>query len=150
MGTPRARRPKATFSSGGEVGEQEVVLEDDGDGPSLGADEDVGGGVVERFAVELDAAVVDRQQPGEAAEQGALAGTVGAEHGDGLAALGGEVDVEAERAEGADDPGVEGHAVGGRPPPRKRSRRATSTPKETAISTRLSTIASSGLISLVR
>ena len=112
---------------GGEVGEQEVVLEDDGDGSAFGADEGVGGGVVEWFAVELDAAAVDRQQSGEAAEQGALAGTVGSEHGDGLAALGGEVDVETERAEGADDPGVEGHAVGGRPPPRNRSRRATST-----------------------
>ena len=38
----------------------------------------------------------------------------GSEDGDGLAALGGELDVEAERAERADDPGVEGHAAGGR------------------------------------
>ena len=150
LGDAAGAQPEGDVLEGGEVGEQEVVLEDDGDGSAFGADEDVGGRIVERFAVELDAAVVDGQQPGEAAEQGALAGTVRTEHGDGLAALGGQVDVEAERAEGADDPGVEGHAAGGRPPPRKRSRRATSTPKETAMSTRLSTIASSGLISLVR
>ncbi len=134
----------------GQVGEQEIVLEDDGDGAVFGADEHVGGGVVERFAVEVDAAAVDRQEPGEAAEQGGLAGTVGAEHGDGFATLGGDVDVEPERAEGVDDPGLEGHAAGGRPPPRNRSRRATSTPNETAMSTRLKTIASSGSISLVR
>ena len=63
----------------GQVGEQEVVLEDDGDGAAFGADEHVGGGVVERFAVELDAAAVDRQQSGEAAEQRGLAGSVGSE-----------------------------------------------------------------------
>ena len=143
-------QPEGDVLQGGEVGEQQVVLEDDGDGPAFGAHEDVGRRIVEGLAVELDAPVVDGQQPGEAAEQGALAGPVRSEHGDGLAALRGQLDVEEERPDGPPDPGVEAHGVGGRPPPRKRSRKATSTPKDTAISTRLSTIASSGSISLVR
>ena len=97
FGDAAGAQPEGDVLERGQVGEQQVVLEDDADGSAFRVDEDVGGRVVERLAVELDAALVDRQQPGEAAEQGALAGAVGAEHGDGLAALRGEVDVEAER-----------------------------------------------------
>ena len=136
----------------GQVGEQQVVLEDDGDRSLLGDHEGVGGRFVEDLAVELDAPLVDRQQPGQTAEHSALAGPVGSEHGDGLAALGGQVDVQPEPAERAVDACSQRHAVGAvaRPPPRKRSRRPTRTPKDTAISTRLNTIASSGLTSFLR
>ena len=150
FGDPPGSESEGDVLQRAQVGEQQVVLEDDGDRPLLGPHERVGGRVVERLAVELDAPVVDRQQSGEAAEQGGLARAVRSEDGDGLPALGGEVDVEVEAAEGADDAGLEGHAAGVRVPPRNRSRSVTRTPKETAMSTRLSTIASSGLISLVR
>ena len=95
--------------------------------------------------------VVDRQQPGEAAEQRALAGAVGTEDGDGLAAL-----RRSRSTSRRNVPRVRTIRASrvmrpvAAPPPRNRSRRATSTPKETAMSTRLSTIASSGSISLVR
>ena len=150
LGDVAGAQPEGDVLQRRQVGEQQVVLEHDGNGTSLRDDERAGRRVVERFTVEFDGSVVDRQQPGEAAEQRRLAGAVGAEYGDGFAALGGQIDVEAKRTEGADDAGIERHGVGGRPPPRNRSRRATSTPKDTAINTRLNTIASSGSISLVR
>ena len=86
----------------------------------------------------------------EATQQGALAGAIRAEQRHDLAGPRVQLDVERERAEGTDDVGVEAHAAGGAPPPRNRSRKATSTAKDTAISTRLRTIASSGSISFVR
>ena len=92
------------------------------------------------------------KQPGEAAEARGLAGAVRSEHGDDLARLGVELDVEVEAAERAARCGRRGvmPVVRGVPPPSNRSRRPTSTANDTATSTRLSMIASSGLASLAR
>ena len=92
-----------------QVVEQQVVLEDDGHRSLLGPDERVGRGVVEHLTIEGDAAVVDRQQPGEAAEQRALARAVGSEDGDRFARVGRDVDVQFERAEAAADARLEAH-----------------------------------------
>ena len=83
-------------------------------------------------------------EPGEAAEQRGLAGAVRAEQGDDLPGLGGELDVEVEASRASGRRGRRGSCRRGAPPPRNRSRSATSTAKETAISTRLRMIASSG------
>ncbi len=133
----------------GEVREEQVVLEDDGYRPPFRGDEDVGRRVVEALAVEVDAARVDGQEAGEATERRALAGAVRSQEGDDLARLGVELDVELEGTEGPHDAGVKCHAWGG-PPPRNRSRRATRTPKDTAMRTKLKMMASSGLVSLAR
>ena len=100
-------------------------------------------------AVERDATGVDRQEPGEAAEQRGLAGAVGSEDGDGLA-----VRRRSARRRGRNVPSVRDDLRGERHAARCAARRGTgragptSTPNETAISTRLSTIASSGSTSL--
>ena len=149
LGTPPGAQAEGDVLEGGQVREEEVVLEHDRDGAALGADEDVPCRIVEHVTVEPDAPGVDRQESGEASEQRGLAGAIGSENGDGLAVRTRQLDVEAERAERADDLRGERHAAGGRPP-RKRSRRATRTPNDTAMSTRLRTIASSASTSFVR
>ena len=147
LGDAAGAQPEGDVLERGEVVEQQVALEDHGDRTPLRGDEDVGRGVVETLPVEVDAAAVDGQQPGQAAERRALARAVRSEHGDDLPGLGVELDVERERAHRPHQAGGERHACG-LPPPRNRSRSATSTPKETAMRTRLRTMASSGLVSL--
>ena len=76
---------------GREVRKQEVVLEDDADRSLLGGHEPLPGGVVERDAVDDHEAVVDGQQPGEAAQQRRLSGTIGTEHRQSLSGRDGEL-----------------------------------------------------------
>ena len=119
-----------------------MVLEHHADRAVLGGDEHVGRRVVDDRAVDLDAALVDGQQPGQAAQQRGLAGAVGAEHGDDLARLDGERDPQVERAEGDADVGGQAHAfTDPGSPPSQRSRSATSTPNDTTMSTSESTMA---------
>ena len=61
------------------VFEQDIVLEDEADGPGLGFDEDVGDRIVEDGLVKGDVAGIDRGETGEATKHRALAGAVRAE-----------------------------------------------------------------------
>ena len=126
--------------AGVEVGEQEMVLEDDAHRPPLGGQVHACRRVVEDHAVELDAAAGERPQPRQGPEKGRLAGAVGTDHGQRPAGLDGQVDVEGEAVE------VDPHL---RPQAHRavshRSRRAMSTPRETASRTRDRTMAESGL-----
>ncbi len=131
-----------------EAREEEVVLEHDCNRSALGRHVDAAGSVVEPLAVELDHPIVDRQQACEAPERGRLARPIGSEDRDGLCSARGHGEVELERSHPAAKSRVETHGFGAWPLPKKRSRNATSTPNETAMSTKLSTIASSGFVSL--
>jgi hypothetical protein len=64
----------------------------------LWLDERVGGRVVEHRAVEGDAAAVERGQPGERAQHGALARAVGAEQRQQLAGPHLQIGLQVERA----------------------------------------------------
>ena len=132
---------------GSEAGKEQVVLEDDAHGSLVGGHEDAGDGVIEDAVVEPDQPLVDRQQAREAPKERRLPGPVRPEDGDRLATGGVELDVEVERTERALHAGVKAHGVGACPLPRKRSRRPTRTPNDTAMSTKLKTIASSGFTS---
>ena len=112
-----------------------MVLEHDADGPALGRDPDTAGGVVEDEVAERDPAPVEGDEPGERPEQRRLARAVRAQHRDGLATGGDEVDGEVERAEAHVDRGREGQRIS------HRSRSETSTTSDTATSTRLRTMA---------
>ena len=122
----------------GEVREQEIVLEHDADRSALGRHEDAGA-VVEDRAVELDPTAVEREQPGERAQERGLAGTVRSEDRDRLTVGGGEQRVERERAELQADLCVEAHRTYSH-----RSRSSASTATQTASSTTLRPIATSG------
>ena len=73
---PRERQAEGDVVERGEAGEQEVVLEDHADRPRSRRDERAGGRVVEDHAVELDAAPVERLQPGDGPQHRGLAGAV--------------------------------------------------------------------------
>ena len=140
------------------MSKQEIVLKHDADRPVLGHDERVGGRLVEDDIAERDASLVDRLEAGETTQQRGLTGTVRSEDRDDFTGFGFEVDIEVERAEAETYVGCEMHAAvsvlqpaGGRTrPPSHRSRSAINTPNETAINTRLVTIASGGFDSSLR
>jgi hypothetical protein len=119
--------PEGDVVERAEAGEEQVVLEHHADGAFGGGDEDVGRGVVEHRAVELDAAVVEGLEAGDDAQGGGLAGAVGPEQGDHLAVVDVNVDVEPEGAEVDFDGGVEhvrrtatGRGAGAAPPATRR------------------------------
>ncbi len=87
---------------GGEVGEEQVVLEDDADGAVLG------GCAGQVGAVEAEVAVGEGGEAGEGAQGRGLAGAVGAEEGEDLAGGGGEGDVQTEAGAGHLEVGVQG------------------------------------------
>ena len=147
---PAGAHPERDVLERRECREQEVVLEHDANRPSLGRHEHADRRVIEELAVELDASGVDGQQAGEAAERSRLSRAVRPEEGDRLTAPGADVELEMEPTQRAPHLRLQGHGAGGWPLPRNRSRSATSTPNETAMSTRLNTIASSGLVSFAR
>ena len=93
--------------------------------------------------------LVEGQEPGEAAEHGALPGPVRPEEGHHLSWLDRQLDIEMESTERPHDVRPQRHAAGA-PPPRNRSRKPTSTANETQTSTMLSMTASSGFVSLAR
>jgi hypothetical protein len=106
-------QPEGHVLQGGEVGEQQVLLEHDPDGAFLRAQPQAGLRVLERAVAERDPSAVDREQAGQRTEQGGLAGAVGAEDRDDLAGFGVDRHVEVERAEPQRHLGVE--AVRGGP-----------------------------------
>src|SRR5215207_4733072 len=105
---------------------------------------------VEWHPVERDVPGVDREEPREAAEQGRLARAVRAENCDDLAPLGMELDLECERPDRDVQRDIEAHVSPAPLSPSQRSRSATSTRNDTAISTRLRTSASSASVSSAR
>ena len=128
------------------MGEEQVVLEHDADGPLLGGDEHARRpGSSTTLVVDGQATGVDGLQPGQGAEHGRLAGAVGTEEGHDLAGVDGEVDVEVERPEVEAQRGGGGHDRSS-----QRSRSETITTSDTASSTRLMATATSGLASRAR
>ncbi|GAA3223590.1 hypothetical protein GCM10020256_31870 [Streptomyces thermocoprophilus] len=118
--------------------EQQIVLEDDPDGPLLRR------GVLEPGAVEPQMPAAERDQPGEGTQRGGLPGAVRPEQRDDLAGRGGQRDVQPEAAALHDEPGVESFVRGGHEAVIQRSRRAARTATDTASRTRLSATAASG------
>ena len=78
--------------------EEEVVLEHDADVAVLGGQADVGRRVLDRPAVDDDAALFERDEPGQGPQQGGLARAVGPDHRDDrLGDLQVDVEVQARR-----------------------------------------------------
>ena len=130
---------------GGQVREEQVVLEHDGDGPVLGRHEQAAAGVIEGSAVDLDAAVPQRRQPTQSSQKRGFSCPVGPQEGDRLAVGDRERHVEGERplrAAGTVDPQT--HVA-----PSHRSRRVNNTATETA-STMDRTMAAPGSVSRAR
>src|ERR1700682_3668291 len=123
----------------GQVGKQQVILEDHRDWSPLGRNENAVRRFLQHDPVEGNAACVERQESCQAAEQRRLARAVGPEHGDHFAGLDLQVDIEFEGADAQAHPRLEAHDD-----PSQRSRSPISTASETASSTRLNTIAASG------
>ena len=146
----RPSRPARAQAEGnvlehGEVRKQQVVLEDHRDGPSLGRNEDPRRRFVQHGPVEDDAPSVERQESRQAAEQRRLPRAIGPEHRDHFARFNRQVDIELEGVDAEAHPSLEAHDD-----PSQRSRSPISTASETANSTRLNTIAASGLLSSAR
>ncbi len=90
----------------GQVGKEEVVLEDDPHAARLGRDEDAGRRIVDRRTIDDDPTGVDRDESGERAQQRRLARAVRAEHRDGLPVGRLQRDLEVELAQA--DPELSG------------------------------------------
>src|ERR1019366_1301784 len=108
-----------------------VVLEDDAHPPRFRLDPGAVCGVLEHLAVEHDVPVTAVLQPGEHAQDGGLAGSVGTENCDRLPRLDVDRAAQLEAAPGQSDVGVEAHAT----VPSQRSRSPTRT--ETEITRRI-------------
>ena len=89
-----------------EMREQRLVLEHETDRATIGRRPRATHRVVEHASVDRDPSAVERQQPGERAQQRRLAGAVRPDQHDRLAGLGIEPDVEGERAEPDADAGL--------------------------------------------
>ncbi len=111
LGDTTSTQAERDVLEGSEVGEQQVVLEDDGHRALLWRDEHVAGWIIQAMTVEFDTAVVDRQEAGETPEHSALARTIGTEERDDLAGSGAQFDVEVEGAERTHHPRDEGHVT---------------------------------------
>jgi hypothetical protein len=109
LGDAPRSEPERDVVEGGQVLEQEVLLEHHADRAAFRRNEDLVGGVVEHDLVDANLTAVDRQQTGECAQHGGLAGPVGTEDCEHLARLDVDVDIEAERPEAESDVGVERH-----------------------------------------
>ncbi len=98
---------------GGQVGEEEVVLEDDADRPGLR------GRVGQGSAVQVEVTVGEGGETGEGAQGGGLAGAVGAQQGEDVSGGGSQGHVQAEGASVDHEVGVEAGGLvwvcGGRP-----------------------------------
>ena len=71
-------QPKRHVVEDAQVGEEEVILEHEADGPLLGRDVASGRRLFERLALELDTAGLNRDESRDGPQQGRLAGPVGA------------------------------------------------------------------------
>ena len=87
--------------------EKQVILEDDTDRTALRSEMDAGRHVVEDDLVERDAAGIQRDESGEGAKEGRLAGAVRSQHRDDLARRHFDRDVEIESAEPDGDLGFQ-------------------------------------------
>src|SRR5262249_14559926 len=141
--TPRTQAEGYVFHSA-QVGEQQIVLEDDGDRTALGRQPNTAGDVFEDLAVELDPSGIQRLKTCQRAQQRRLAGAVGTEQAHNLSLGDHELNVKLETAEHQLDVGPQAQRAS------QRSRSAASTVIETATSTRLSMIAASGRVSSSR
>ena len=101
LGRALAARPERHVVQGGQVREEQVVLEDDADRAGLGRR------TLQRRAVQAQTAVGERGQAGEGTQGGGLPGTVRAEQGDDLAGRDAQRHVETEGAALDDEVGVE-------------------------------------------
>ncbi len=146
-GTPRSGRERDVVADS-EVREEPVVLEHQPDRAPLGRHERPGGCVVEDRRTQPDAARRDRGQPRQRAQQGRLAGAVGAEHSQHFPRRDREADVEGERAAADNSRHLQGHAAA--PVLSHLSRSATRTAIETASRTKERAMAASGSRSRAR
>nr|BFE69281.1 hypothetical protein GCM10020092_025820 [Actinoplanes digitatis] len=80
------------------MGEEQVVLEHHADRPALGVRPQSAVGPVEVVPGQGDVSGGERLEPGQGAQRGGLAGTVGAEQGDHLPGADAQRHVEAEGA----------------------------------------------------
>ncbi len=124
------------------MGEEEVILEHETDGPLLGGDVASGRRVFEQLTVELDTARLNRDKSRNGPQQGRLAGPVGAQKRDHLALLDLDLHLQAQRAERGAHLHVEAHAE-----PSQRCLSPTRTASETRSSRRLRMNEPSGLVS---
>ena len=138
------------------VVEQESVLEHDTDRSLPRRNETPGRRIVEDLTVELDATAVDRVQAGDGPHQRRLSGAVRSDEHDQLTRLDREVHVEIELTEPQPDAAVEtgsAHDAERRRPAAAASTRlptTVSTTRDTASSTRLSTMPAGSLFSNAR
>src|SRR5438552_1346149 len=91
----------------GEMREKQVILEDDTDRTALRSEMDAARHVVEDDIVERDATGIQRDESGEGAKEGRLAGAVRSQHRDDLARRHVDRDVEIESAEPDGDLGFQ-------------------------------------------
>ena len=124
------------------MGEEEVILEHETDGPLLGRDVASGRRLLERLAVELDTTRLNRDKSRNRAQQGRLAGPVGAQQRDHLALLDLDLHLQAQRPERGAHLHVEAHAE-----PSQRCLNPTRTASETRSRSRLRRNEPSGLVS---
>ena len=122
--------------------EQEVVLEDQANVPALGWYTQSRGRILQHFVVQGDRAGGERLKAGEPAKHGGLARTIGAEERHDLAGPDVQVYVETESRAVDAHLRLQAHALG-----THRLRSAARTATDTTRSSRLSTIAASGLVS---
>ncbi len=141
---PLARGPNPTLPAAREVGEQEVVGEEEPGAAGCRVEGVLWAGPGP--AADLHVPLLQRQQAGEGVEDGGLAGAVRTEDREHLTGRGSEGDVDAERAPGGDDVRVEAFRSSGCPRHQRthRPRSAPSTTTDTVSMTTLSAIAASG------
>ena len=106
LGDTAGPQPERHVLEHRHVREQQVLLEHHPARALLRRHEHARRRIVDHLAVDLDRAALDRQQAGEATQDGRLAGAVGTEQGDDLARRGVQPHVEAQRSAGDHDVGT--------------------------------------------
>jgi hypothetical protein len=100
LGDPAGAQPEGDVLQGRQVREEQVVLEHEADRPLLGRHPGAGRGVLQDVAVEHDPAPVQGHEAGDGAQQGRLAGAVGAEQDHQLPGGHGQLDLQHQLSQG--------------------------------------------------
>src|SRR2546429_5157031 len=124
---------------------QEIVLEHEANRTLLGWHPDPLRRILQHGAIQGDASAAQRKKTGQGSQQRGLPCPVWAQHRDQLSSRQAELHVELKIVHAGQDPRLERHDA-----PSQRSRSPISTASETASSTRLRTMAASGLLSSAR
>ena len=124
-----------------QVREQKVILEHETDLPFFAGEVQAGVGVIEDITIEGDASLVDWQKARERVEEGSLARAIRTKQRNRGIGARAQLHVEQESPHPGLDASIERHK-----PASQRSRSATRTPTETIRRSRLSNVASSGLV----